>query len=115
MVDTYSAKQVAKRIGTDAKTLRKFLRSPSSPYQAVGQGQRYEFPQTELGDIKKAFLHWQAKNERRKEQARLAATTPMPKPKVRENPQELLVAEDEDEPTEEDLAAIEAEGLEIEA
>jgi hypothetical protein len=48
MPDTFSAKQVANRIGTDPKTLRKFLRSPSSPYEAVGQGKRYEFLDLDL-------------------------------------------------------------------
>lgn len=56
----YSAKQVATRIGTDAKTLRKFFRSPASPYDAVGQGGRYEFPESMLPEVKKAFDKWNA-------------------------------------------------------
>jgi len=54
----YSAKQVATRIGTDAKTLRKFFRSSASPFDAVGQGGRYEFPASQLPDIQKAFNAW---------------------------------------------------------
>ncbi len=57
---TLSAKQVASRIGTDAKTFRKWLRSGYSPYQAVGQGSRYEFPRGELGEIRELFRAWQA-------------------------------------------------------
>lgn len=61
---TYSAKQVATRIGTDAKTLRKFFRSSASPFEAVGQGGRYEFPAKELPEIKKLFDRWnKAKND----------------------------------------------------
>jgi hypothetical protein len=54
----YSAKQVATRIGTDAKTLRKFFRSSASPYDAVGQGGRYEFPASMLAEVKTAFDKW---------------------------------------------------------
>lgn len=49
---TFSAKQVATRIGTDAKTFRKFLRATN---QAVGQGGRYEFPQSDLERLKTEF------------------------------------------------------------
>jgi hypothetical protein len=56
--ETYSAKQIARRIGTDAKTFRKWLRSGASPYDAVGQGQRYEFPCKDLSKIDKAFHTW---------------------------------------------------------
>jgi hypothetical protein len=56
----YSAKQVASRIGTDAKTLRKFFRSSASPYNAVGQGGRYEFPAKDLEKIKTHFVAWQS-------------------------------------------------------
>lgn len=56
---TYGAKQVASRIGTDAKTLRKFFRSTSSPYSSVGQGGRYEFPVSQLPLIRRQFLAWQ--------------------------------------------------------
>lgn len=56
--ETFSAKQIANRIGTDAKTFRKWLRSPNSPYKAVGQGQRYEFPKSDLRKIDKQFHAW---------------------------------------------------------
>lgn len=59
MPDTFGAKQVATRIGTDPKTFRKFLRSNASPYEAVGQGARYEFSKDELESIKRAFIKWQ--------------------------------------------------------
>lgn len=60
---TYGAKQVASRIGTDAKTLRKFFRSKASSYNPVGQGGRYEFPISMLPIIRQEFVTWQ-KNKR---------------------------------------------------
>lgn len=62
---TYSAKQVATRIGTDAKQLRKFLRDPNSGYIAVGQGGRYDFPGEELVKIQAAFDTWNSTKTRR--------------------------------------------------
>jgi hypothetical protein len=59
--ETFSAKQVARRIGTDAKTFRKWLRSTASPYDAVGQGKRYEFPKPELKKIDELFHTWHDK------------------------------------------------------
>lgn len=62
---TYSAKQVATRIGTDAKQLRKFFRDPNSGFKAVGQGGRYEFPESQLPEIKQAFDTWNSTKTRR--------------------------------------------------
>jgi hypothetical protein len=53
--DTLTAKQVATRLGTDAKTLRKFFRTGASRFKAVGQGGRYEFAKDDLPAIKAAF------------------------------------------------------------
>lgn len=62
---TFSAKQVATRIGTEAKILRKFFRDPKSGYTPVGQGGRYDFPEAEITKIKAAFDVWNAgKNKR---------------------------------------------------
>lgn len=62
---TFSAKQVATRIGTEAKILRKFFRDDNSGYKAVGQGGRYEFPESDLPAIKKAFDEWNKGKTRR--------------------------------------------------
>lgn len=62
---TYSAKQVATRIGTDAKQLRKFFRDEKSGYTPVGQGGRYDFPESEVSKIKEAFDAWSATKTRR--------------------------------------------------
>ena len=56
--DSYTAKQVAMRCGTDAKTMRKFFRSNHSTTEAVGQGGRYEFDAKDLPKIKEEFAAW---------------------------------------------------------
>lgn len=66
---TYSAKQVASRIGTDAKQFRKFIRDPKSGYVAVGQGGRYDFPESELPKLQKAFDEWNSTKTRRNRQS----------------------------------------------
>lgn len=62
---TFSAKQIATRIGTQPKILRKFFRDSKSGYDAVGQGGRYDFPESELPKIKKAFDEWNKGKTRR--------------------------------------------------
>lgn len=62
---TYSAKQVASRVGTDAKQLRKFFRDEKSGYTPVGQGGRYDFPASELEKIREAFAAWSSKKTTR--------------------------------------------------
>lgn len=56
--ESYTAKQVAMRCGTDAKTMRKFFRSSHSTVEAVGQGGRYEFDAKDLPKIKTEFANW---------------------------------------------------------
>lgn len=59
--ETYTAKQVATRCGTDSKTMRKFFRSSHSTVKAVGQGGRYEFDAKDLPKIQREFNAWQNK------------------------------------------------------
>lgn len=68
---TFSAKQVATRIGTDAKQLRKFFRDSDSGFDAVGQGGRYDFPESMLPEIKQKFDAW-ASTKTRRNRARAA-------------------------------------------
>lgn len=59
MTTKLSAKEAAKEIGTDARTLRKFIRSAKDlPVEPVGQGARYEFTPKEVKALKKAFVSW---------------------------------------------------------
>lgn len=55
MPNTLSAKEVAKMAGTDAKRLRRFIRSDSSGITACGQGNRYEFTQAQARKLVAAF------------------------------------------------------------
>lgn len=58
MSQMLSTKEAAAEIGTDARTLRKFIRSDSCSFDAVGQGKRYEFSKKDVNQLKKAFLAW---------------------------------------------------------
>lgn len=103
---TFGAKQIASRIGTDPKTLRKFLRSAASPYESVGQGGRYEFPVADLKEIDAAFHKW---HDRPTPPRVITAAVHIGS----DHKTDMEVIDDElDEPTEEDLAAIAAEELE---
>lgn len=120
--DSYTAKQVAIRCGTDAKTLRKFLRSNHSTAEAVGQGGRYEFEADQLPLIKAEFAAWRKKADARKSSPAIVTEPipPRPTPKPSNNqrkpvspPPEELSSEDFDvfrdfvEPTLEELEALE--------
>lgn len=109
---TFGAKQVASRIGTDPKTFRKFLRSSASPVQAVGQGKRYDFPESELPKLAQAFKKWQdsSKNSNNGDGA-------VKKSEVRGRQRDEVVVEElddaleelEEDPSEEVLTEIELE------
>lgn len=58
--ETLAAKQVATILGTEAKTLRQFLRSDASTFEAVGSGGRYEFTKGDVDNIKKEFDAWKS-------------------------------------------------------
>lgn len=53
-----NSREVADRLGTDARTLRRFLRDPKSTFQAVGSGGRYEFTENDLPALEKRFKVW---------------------------------------------------------
>lgn len=63
--DTLAAKQVATLLGTEAKTLRQFFRSPASTVEAVGSGGRYEFLESDIEQIKSEFDSWKAQHASR--------------------------------------------------
>lgn len=50
--------EVAARIGTTARQLRRFLRSKKSTYQAVGSTSRYDFDEPELPELERRFKKW---------------------------------------------------------
>lgn len=67
-----SAKEVAEKIGTDAKTLRVFLRAER---RGVGAGKKYVFKASEVASLKKRFIVWQKEREeaRKAREAQAAA------------------------------------------
>lgn len=50
--------QIADAVGTTPRNLRKFLRSPDSPYEAVGQGSRYHIEDGDLGELRTKYEAW---------------------------------------------------------
>lgn len=118
--EIYTAKQVATRLGTDAKTLRKFFRSNHSTVEPVGQGGRYEFDAADMPQIKKEFVSWQKKS---------AARRTAPHPVMRKQPDPVIDTKGEEieepdflfgedpgdiEPTEEELMELEDLELDLE-
>jgi hypothetical protein len=94
--DTLTAKQVATRIGTDAKTLRKFFRSPNSTVEAVGQGGRYEFAKEDLEKIRSEFTNWSSNKPARAPKGSKSTADAEPKRKVEDIPEEDLEFDDEE-------------------
>lgn len=64
---TLTTKQVAQVLGTDPRTLRKFLRSSMSGIEAVGQGKRYALRKQSLPSLAKKFDRWAGKAEETEE------------------------------------------------
>jgi septal ring factor EnvC (AmiA/AmiB activator) len=60
---TITAPEAAKKIGTDPKLFRRFLRSDASPISAVGQGARYALDPKQIPALKKSFEKWQKDQE----------------------------------------------------
>lgn len=58
----FSTRDIAEKIGTDAKTLRVFLRA-SDDYEAVGSGSRYAFTNKDVPTLKARFTKWQVERE----------------------------------------------------
>ena len=55
-----STRDVADKLNTDPKTLRRFLRSQE---KGVGAGGRYGFEPQQIGNLKKQFTAWQKERE----------------------------------------------------
>jgi len=69
---TITAPEAAKKLGTEPKLFRRFLRSNASPISAVGQGARYAIDPKVLPKLKKEFETW-SKAEAAKRAARAEA------------------------------------------
>jgi len=53
-----NAKELAKELGTDARTARKFLREVVPSEDQPGQGGRWTFTQKEVKKFKKRYEEW---------------------------------------------------------
>lgn len=109
---------MATRIGTDAKTLRKFFRSSASTVEPVGQGGRYEFDAEDMPKIKSEFETWQS-GQKRGRPTKKEGTATKKKSRVEvadELPEEeeLDLDEELDDPSEDDLDELEDEELDLE-
>lgn len=51
---------VADQLGTDPKTLRRFIRSNACPFDAVGAGGRYDFTPADVTAMADPFRAWSA-------------------------------------------------------
>jgi hypothetical protein len=71
------SRAVAVELGTDAKTLRRFLRSDGSSVTPVGSGGRYTFDEADMPTIREEFATWSAG---------AVIVKPAPTPKVRRVP-----------------------------
>lgn len=58
MTSLLGTDKVASELGTDARTLRKFLRSDSSPLEPVGQGARYAITDADIPELREKFDAW---------------------------------------------------------
>lgn len=66
---TLNTTEVATEFGTDARTLRKFLRSPQGTDSTVGKGARWSIEKRDLRGLRKRFAAWSEVQEARKVQA----------------------------------------------
>lgn len=101
MIDmaTLNTTEVATEFGTDARTLRKFLRSPQGTDSTVGKGARWSIEKRDLRSLRKRFENWSAAQEARKVQAAEAAldTDEVPETDFDDNPLDSLDAPETDE------------------
>jgi hypothetical protein len=109
MAAALSAKDLAEKLGTDAKTVRRFLRKRE---MGVGQGNRYEIDPKSVNRLKKDFGRWTAEEAEKK--ARREAEKARKVDTKAETVEEVEVTETDDqpEPTDSDIENIEAEQAE---
>lgn len=98
-----SAKDVARELGTDARTFRKFMRDTHEKSDLPGQGNRYAIEADELDDIKAAFAKWNNKAKTTE-----AVSTKKTKRKAKE---EVIEVDEEDIPDEDDFDIVDLDDL----
>lgn len=65
MAEALTSKLVASELGTEPRTLRRFLRDDPT-YRNAGSGGRYTFTMSDMPTLKKRFAKWQAGVEERR-------------------------------------------------
>lgn len=96
MATTFSAKEVAQQFGTDARSLRKFLRSHLPTEEQPGQGGRYSFTKGDVTKLKKAFEAWAEKSKRSAEATEAPAKAKGKKGKAKVEPETTVDEEIEE-------------------
>lgn len=64
MSKIFSAKEAAAELGTDGRTLRRFLRTPDSGFVPVGSGGSYSFSTGDMPKLRAAFAKWNTRPTR---------------------------------------------------
>lgn len=83
--------QAAELLGTNARTLRVFLRSAHSTFVPVGSGARYDFTDREIPTLKTRFAAWQKAGKPR------PAAVPKDDAKTSSKPNKLTAREKRDQ------------------
>lgn len=57
---TITPKEFAAKVGSDGRTVRKFLRSTAGMNDSVGKGQRWALESRQVASLAKKFAAWDA-------------------------------------------------------
>jgi len=74
--------EAAARLGTTARILRQFLRSPGSTFVAVGSSSRYDFTDRDMPMLTKRFNEWKTNGKPRSAGKPPSTDTPARKSKL---------------------------------
>src|ERR1700744_5413217 len=75
MSSSLTTDDIAESLGITTRALRKFLRSPQSPYEPVGQGARYNIDADDLVELKEKYGAWVNRSGSRSNSATKAKST----------------------------------------
>ena len=107
----YSAKQVATKLGIDAKTMRKFFRSPASTVTPVGFGGRYNILAEDMPKVEEEFTKW--KQNKAPKGRRPSKSAPRNARSIADLDETEASFEEFEEPTEEELMELDDELLDF--
>lgn len=103
----YSAKQVATKLGIDAKTMRKFFRSPASTVTPVGFGGRYSILAEDMPRVEEEFTKW--KQNKAPKGRRPSKSAPRNARSIVDLEETEISFDEFEEPTDEELMALDDE------